>query len=530
LVGWSTKARGGFIELVVIGGIAFLVTIRWLTSRDVSQVRTLLIGALLGFGWWVNNQILYFLVPIAFVMLADLLRGSRSERGALINTAIAGSCGFLLGGAPYWLYNLENNFASFGMFETADPQGILEHLKGLISTALPILLGARRFWESQEVFPSATLTISVVYIALLAIYLVHRPREVFGLLALRIDRRKPLEMLLIFFLSTCAIFCVSSFGYLIQAPRYLLPLYISIFILSGYALSRLKEWIGKAVYLLVCLILGINLASVHYRASMHPSQPEVFEGQRVSLDHHELLDWLRKNQYLVVQTNYWIGYRLAFESQEEIRFVIFGEPRQVRIPQYQEISSATFADVLTVPYVLVPKQAKIVGQALRALGYSFQVIRLSGYDVFYQIAPRYKELRLVSEPELSASSSINPQEASRAVDGDKHTRWGSAHPQQAGMEFVVELSPPHNLRGIRYELGEWSHDFPRGLKVEIQSPDGSNHQVVSPESYKAIRYLLEDRSSLTLPFDRLDAERLVFTQTGNDAVFDWSVAEIELLD
>lgn len=38
----------------------------------------------------------------------------------------------------------------------------------------------------------------------------------------------------------------------------------------------------------------------------------------------------------MIRTNYWIGYRLAFETEERVRFVVFQEPGQVRLPDYEE--------------------------------------------------------------------------------------------------------------------------------------------------------------------------------------------------
>ncbi|MCB0311130.1 MAG: glycosyltransferase family 39 protein [Bdellovibrionales bacterium] len=70
---WSAKARGGFIEIMCIGSLAFLLTIYWLKKERVSYGLTLAIGGILGFGWWVNNQVIYFMLPIGFAFLARSL-------------------------------------------------------------------------------------------------------------------------------------------------------------------------------------------------------------------------------------------------------------------------------------------------------------------------------------------------------------------------------------------------------------------------------------------------------------------------
>jgi 4-amino-4-deoxy-L-arabinose transferase-like glycosyltransferase len=65
LLVWSAKARGGYIELVVIGALALLLSCRSLRSKRPSFTLTILVALLLGLGWWVNNQIIYFMLHLA---------------------------------------------------------------------------------------------------------------------------------------------------------------------------------------------------------------------------------------------------------------------------------------------------------------------------------------------------------------------------------------------------------------------------------------------------------------------------------
>ena len=67
LVVWSYKARGGFIELLVLGAWAMLALLRWLKADPPNLRAPVLISLLLGLGWWVNNQIIYFIAPIGVI-------------------------------------------------------------------------------------------------------------------------------------------------------------------------------------------------------------------------------------------------------------------------------------------------------------------------------------------------------------------------------------------------------------------------------------------------------------------------------
>jgi 4-amino-4-deoxy-L-arabinose transferase-like glycosyltransferase len=59
LVVWSTKARGGFIEILVLGALAMYITSRWFKSSARVTTYPIVTGLVLGTGWWVNDPILY---------------------------------------------------------------------------------------------------------------------------------------------------------------------------------------------------------------------------------------------------------------------------------------------------------------------------------------------------------------------------------------------------------------------------------------------------------------------------------------
>ncbi|MDC0358460.1 hypothetical protein OAO01_06555 [Oligoflexia bacterium] len=529
LIIWSAKARGGFIELICIGAIALILTLQWLKADNASFLRIALIGFLLGFGWWVNNQIIYFMLPIGFVILGRLVYQQKTVVNRVGDVLFSLGCGglaFIVGGLPFWLFNLKEDFVSFQMFHSSQAVDVLGQLGGVFSTALPILLGAKRFWQTSDLFLFSTVLIWAVYVLLVLILFSGRKRNISGLARMRIGADSGIELLIVFVFGAVCVFSLSSFGYLVEAPRYLLPLYCGIFPLSAVAIGYLKERNAFIAYSCVAGLLVINLSSSYLGGRAVPGEPFVFKGERVSKDHAALITWLDKHEFAWVRTNYWIGYRLAFETQERIRFLLVQKPYQQRIPAYKIDGEAYGLD--RMPFVLVPTQAAIIESALNALGYTYSVADVSGYRVLYDMLPKQKDLVLLDREVYAATASAHPEVAFNVHDGDRVTRWGSALPQTPAMEFTLNFAQPTSIRAFRYDMGQWIHDYPRGLKVEVELETGDIQALISSEQYQAIRYLVEYGSTWSIYFEPLVAKRLKFTQLGAHPVFDWSIAEIEV--
>jgi hypothetical protein len=529
LVVWSTKARGGFIEVVVLGTLALLLTARWLKRERPSLFGTCLIGFVLGIGWWVNNQIIYFMLPIGFVLLGELLHDEYAQYSRVVRVVQHGMSGlfaFLIGGLPFWWYNFTHEFASFGMFKRASSGDVLSYVGGLFSTALPMLFGAKRFWQAEDVFPGATALAYTLYGLMVLSYLVLRARHIAGLSVLKVDTKKPLELFSLFVLGSLCTFVFSSFGWLYEAPRYLLPLYVGLFILVGFVLEQWYQRMRGVGIISFAILLGLSLSSSYLGGRAIPGEPLVHQGERVAKDHTELLNWLTQNKVSWIRTNYWIGYRVAFETQESVRFLTYQDPQYERIESYRQETSAF--DPSSFPLVLVPSQGEAVSRALTLMGYQFHAERLSGYDVISEIQPSQRNLLPVSREAFSAESNPQKLAASLAVDGSVATRWGTGEPQRPGQEFTLRLTKPLPLRAIAFEMAAWPHDFARGLSIELELPSGERRPLFDPEGWGPIRYYIERTTRFDFLFPATEVQAVHFKQLGSDPIFDWTLAEVWL--
>ncbi|MBX7138186.1 MAG: glycosyltransferase family 39 protein [Oligoflexia bacterium] len=524
MVEWSTRARGGFIEIILIGAIALWFTVRWLKSDRRGLIDLMIIAMVLGFGWWVNNQIVYFVLPIGFAVISRLVQSHVNPWRDVPIYLVGGLAAFIFGGLPFWIYNLQHDFVSLQMFGAASSSDSLKYLEGIATTAIPIILGGKRFWQTGEVFPLATLFVWLLYGGLLALLLRLRAKQIWELVKFRLDLKAPYELFLLFLLATIAVFALSSFGWLYRAPRYLLPMYFGVCVLCGVCFDLLRREGSRLTKAFLGLMLAMNLASFYLGGRAIPGEPHIFSGERVSSDHSELIKWLKENKYSWVKTNYWIGYRLAFETDEAIRFSILKDPYQARIESWVREGAAFKGDM---PMILVPAQGRLMREAMQVLGVQYSYATRSGYDILYNVHWEQKNLKILDPSEFSVKANYHPEAVKLAVDGDLQTRWGSAHPQSTDMFFEIDFGEPQHIRGIKYVLAGWPQDYPRELAIEVELADGSKRNMLDSSAYPAIRYFMDD---LFLAFDAMAVKRLILRQLGSDPVFDWSIAELQILE
>ncbi len=526
---WSSMARGGFIELIFIGALSFCLLARWLKLEQGGSALIALQGLILGIGWWVNNQILYFMIPTAAAVTGKILYSARpyyvSKVRQLFASAFTGLFFWLIGSLPYWIYNMQHDWASLGMFNPAGENKIAKHFQGFYEQALPIILGGSRFWQAQDIYPGSLRISLVLYGIVFVLLIAFRFKTIFKALRGNFGSSSMPEVLMMFLLCCGAIFVVSSFGWLSQAPRYLLPMYVGIFPLTALVLDRILDssrFVGSFAML---LILSLNLASSYFGGRSIPGEPVVFKGDRVSKDHTELISWLEKNNVHWIRANYWIGYRLAFETLENTRFLVVHEPSQTRLPEWEKEAEKQNDEIF--PVLTVPAQAKYIRRALEILHVEYQEEIISGYHLFYNLKPVRVELRKIDPSEFEISSNYKNDSIKNAIDNDVLSRWGSGEAQKPDMQIRVDFKKPVNLAGITYKLGGFTSDYPRAFRVEFIHPDGTSHLYFAENGWESLRHFVECEAKLELHFESELIKSVIFKQTGKDAIFDWSVAELE---
>jgi 4-amino-4-deoxy-L-arabinose transferase-like glycosyltransferase len=545
LIIWSLKARGGFIETLVIGSSAILITFILLLREapDYRKDRSLwfTISAILGLGWWTNNQIIFYIAPLGLVLFIRLLMHKKFLNQLKIT--VGSILFFILGSLPFWIFNLREKpkWPSFEvLFGNTSGNYASKYFEDYWSTALPIILGARQFWSDYETFSGAALTAYLLYGLSLGLGF---------FLALRIspitsyNRKLPLLCLVLFLVFVPTIFSLSSFGWLSKAPRYLLPLYSILPLLLAMSLSlpiQSRNFKLKlSGYGLVFGITLLNLSSNYLHGIADEGQPVVFKRERVAEDHSRLYDWLKSKGISHVYTNYWIGYRIAFETNEDITFTRFGTPRSLRISEYEthnppdEVSGKTF--------VLVPEEAKVFIEWLDLFGKDFSTHDLGDYIVFYDIIDKSSygtkipiEIDQISYfiPPWGKEPPKVSKNIKGLIDGNRHTRWGTGTPQAPGMAIEINLDKVTPVSRIVLDHTDFAHDIPSALRITGYNDLEGTSQILfnmrDAKHYSEINEYGILSPLWDIRFDTVLIDRLRFELMEGKLIFDWSMNDLEV--
>ncbi len=132
---WSTKARGGYAELLFLGEALLLITL-YLGPRAWPRL-ALLWGLVAGLAFWTH------LLAIVYIGPALVYLGLRRHR-AWRPIELAGAVGAVVGAAPLLIYNLRTGFPTVGaMMQPPDlPLDPWAQLLRFFRVGVPVLLGS----------------------------------------------------------------------------------------------------------------------------------------------------------------------------------------------------------------------------------------------------------------------------------------------------------------------------------------------------------------------------------------------------
>ncbi len=366
---YGLKARGGYVETVLVGNLllAGSVGLGQLAPR-ACQVRAAVLGFLAGLGFWTHTLSALYFPVVSVVWLAS---GSSARRLKPLALAVVGA---VVGSAPFGWRNLHTGFQSFGNVSWVDWGTAWQHLEGLVTVGLPTVLGARDVWAFDEIAPAAGIAFALANVAL-AIVSVRRvlaPDVTFARRAVPIGAW--LTALLALLVDAKSVFGGES-----HEPRYLFPLYTAFGLSFGIALADAWERRRRAVLALGAALVAGQLFGL---ARQDPSlMLGISAGQRVARHNDKLLALLDKLGVTSIYTDYWVSYRLVFESEERVRAKPFGHVVVERVPA---MSAAVDADP-NPAFVLLGDAASGFRAALERRGLAFRERAAGPYRVFYRV-------------------------------------------------------------------------------------------------------------------------------------------------
>jgi len=327
----NLRTLASFGLTLVLGDLLLLLAYRLVFHpvRPAPRRAFLLWGALglvAGFGFYALWLVALYYVPVFFYLfLKDRAFFLRREFGLFI-------MGFGLGSLPFWLYNFSHNFETFRYFFAPKPGGARIPASAVadffFTESLPLVIGARQYW-----FPTSwriALALTVIWLAIIAGFLVIRRRGWLGWFRLSLADAQPVDMLLLFVLFVPVIFIFSGIGRNAFAlpgadttGRYLLPLMALAPVLAGGALARLTARpAGRvmAILGLAALLLG-GMWPYRYVDWVAVFQSPYYASLRPPLDNRPVVDYLRSQGIEYATCNHWVGNRLMLEAEETVKCV-----------------------------------------------------------------------------------------------------------------------------------------------------------------------------------------------------------------
>ncbi len=351
---WSVKARGGFVETLVLGMVALLLAHRTVRGAAIGRRRAaLVLGLVGGLAWWTCQLVVSFLAAAGIL----ILRGA-GWRGAL-RIAPATATGFALGGLPMWLVGLFGDLGLASMWEAASPVTAAAQLGNVLTIGLPGLLGPAGTWPAAPAIGGLTAPLLTLYaVAWLSLAWTRMQTWRRGQPGAAGAAGAALEAILALPLFTILACALSSFGWFVSEPRYLLPVATAMPLVVAAWLAGLWQlgW-RPAAAVLGAAVLAANLAG-HLLAPWTAAR-------EAPASLADAVAFFETHRIPVVATTYWIASRLSFESGERVIGVALRDAPD-RYPPY----SARARREGRLAYAFFPGTADIgaVDQKLAALG------------------------------------------------------------------------------------------------------------------------------------------------------------------
>lgn len=535
-----------YLTMTALGTLALVLTYDLAFREDDSRRRlrkTFWLGFLLGYTFWLH------ILSLSYVGVAGLFLVWRNKRIAFQREGWAGLAGFVLGGLPLILYNLLNGFATFrDVGGTTSWSHSWALLKVLFQHTLHFLIGTKvMYFGDNALFvplpPALALAVAAVWILSLVIALAPILRLVTASNPGAASPRKLIGgtiMLAVMAGAAIFLFCRGSRS-ASQNVRYVLPIVSVLPVLLAAGLDRILTRSRLAFGLLLAVVLTGQVWGNLILARLW-SDPVIVERDIHLPETGELRRYLAEGGIHHAYANYWIAYRITFESGEDI---VCAEPYNQRFPGKPVKFLDTVQAATNVAYVYVTARTKDFSaeefeEAMAQLGITCTQTNVSSFTVFrdFQLPSEAGIARWEEIPRTNwtVTTTVNADQTGAMLDGNPRTRWSLGSLQRPGAKVTVDMGAVRNVGRLRIELGAWPTDFPRGYRIRT-SIDGRTWSVATERGplnwnlfWRELHpvFISQKGDYLTLPFPAVEARHVELELTGTSRRFDWSIGELRL--
>jgi len=352
-VWWSTAERGFYEACLALNLAIVLIAVRIAQGRDrPASVQTrdwVLLGLAGGLAWWEGPESAYVLIPVAVWLLIV-------HRGA-VNRAVVALPAFVLGALPWLWWNASHHFSSLTPQASvlAVPGSYAGHLGTFFEAGLPTALGLRAAVRQDWLGGWWHLVLYAGLVALLAVGV------------LRSWPGGQIVAILVVAFPFLHAYLPNS-GY-VGDGRYL------YFLLPWLALLLAAAARGT----LPSAVLGAVLVAITVGGllDIRGATRQVADGKPVPDSISALQGALTANHVDRAWANYWIAYRVTFETDER---VIVAPPTAQRYPPY----AAEVASSVDPAHIFVTGTSaqRAFEAGLRQRGIAYRVVPAGGFTMY----------------------------------------------------------------------------------------------------------------------------------------------------
>jgi len=292
----------------------------------------ILLGFFCGLAWWTNQLIIFFILPTAVAVALALRNYFTSPRYQTLFSIIF-TLSFVVGSLPMWYYNLFIDGLSDSFGGVAHPELWTNQFISFFSTGFFRLLGI--FSENSSNILQIIIDCMVVLVYFLSF--IHMSIIIFNkynkIQKYHVNQIGFNEILFLSIIFSPIIFSVSSFGGFVSEPRYLLPFFLSFQFLICLFIEKTYR-INKGIGIFFMIIIIISSILQYRNINFENMQPWV-KARKVPLSLESLYDFLNDKNISHIYTNYWLAYRITFETHENIIATVFKNEYD-RYPLYTE--------------------------------------------------------------------------------------------------------------------------------------------------------------------------------------------------
>jgi len=294
---WVWPPQTVFLQLHQVGFYASngiysaLILLAALRARErASAARVALLGLVIGLAFWQTSQI----VPVAVPAVAWLVwRERRVLRHAWLAVPLA-----VLGALPWIVWNASHGWASLH-FVSGSNSSYLFRLRTFASPVLPMALGLRQILSQAWLAPYGIAALA--YVGLLVLFCVGAYR----------GRRRDVSLLYVVAAVFPLVMMISPVSFQTIDPRYvtaLLP--VLALLVAQLATTWARAW---GILVLACLVTATWLhdfdRQVQTVSGGQPNAPRSIA---------PLISTLERLHVDRAYADYWVAYRLAFDTNERI--------------------------------------------------------------------------------------------------------------------------------------------------------------------------------------------------------------------